>query len=124
MAYRRHWRDYKSSSGRRPVKEYLSELNRDERADVGAAMSDVKINGLSAARHLRDDIYEVRAESATRSFRILFATEGRFKQVLLAVVAFSKKTSEDAAWADLARREAVGRLAKTQRQAIALELLP
>lgn len=55
-------------------------------------MDEVKSGGLQVARHLREDIYEVRAESSTQSFRVLFAAEGRYKQVLLAVVAFSKKT--------------------------------
>jgi phage-related protein len=55
-------------------------------------MQEVRLDGLKAARHLRGDVYEVRAESATRSFRILFATEGRYNQVLLAVAGFVKKT--------------------------------
>jgi phage-related protein len=90
--FQRQWRNYRSASGRRPVKEFIAELSDEEAADVAIAMSEVKIEGLPAARHLRGDIYEVRAESATRSFRILFATEGRFSQVLLAVGAFSKKS--------------------------------
>jgi len=47
-----------------------------------------------AARHLRGSIYEVRTETATRSFRILFAPEGRFGQVLLSLSGFMKKTQK------------------------------
>jgi phage-related protein len=90
--FQRQWRDYRSASGRLPVKEFISELSDEEAADVAVAMAEVRVEGLPTARHLRGDIYEARAESAHRSFRILFATEGRFGQVLLAVVAFSKKT--------------------------------
>lgn len=93
-SFRRQWRDYTSESGRRPVREFIAGLTDDEAADVGAAMAAVKKKGLQAARHLRGDIYEVRAESATQSFRILFAAEGRFNQVLLSVVGFSKKTQK------------------------------
>lgn len=57
-------------------------------------MKDVQKNGLVAARHLRSEIYEVRAESARNSYRVLFATEGRRNRVLLALVAIPKKTQK------------------------------
>jgi phage-related protein len=43
---------------------------------------------------LRGDIYEVRADAPTRSFRLLFSAEGRFSQVLLSLAAFAKKTQK------------------------------
>jgi phage-related protein len=55
-------------------------------------MKEVAREGTYAARHLRDEIYEVRASADTRSFRVLFANEGVQSQVLLALVAFTKKT--------------------------------
>lgn len=57
-------------------------------------MKDVVKRGLSAAKHLRGDIYEVRADAATRSFRVLFSTEGRYSQVLLSLSAFEKLTQK------------------------------
>ena len=57
-------------------------------------MKEIANIGLEAARHLRGDIYEVRAEGQTRTFRVLFAGEGRFSQVLLSLVAFVKKTQK------------------------------
>jgi putative component of toxin-antitoxin plasmid stabilization module len=65
-------------------------LSDDEAAAVVAGLKDVARNGLGAARHLRGDIYEVRIEARVRSFRVLFAVEG--KHVLLALSAFVKKT--------------------------------
>lgn len=50
--------------------------------------------GTAAARHLRGDIYEVRADAATRSFRLLFSCEGRFSQVLLALSVYEKRTQK------------------------------
>lgn len=67
-------------------------LSDDDRAEVSIAMGEVRLEGLTAARHLRGDIYEVRATGAQEEFRILFATEGNFSQVLLSLEAFSKKT--------------------------------
>ena len=92
--YKRQWRPYKTVGGADPVGAFLDELTDEELAQVAAAMLDVKNSGLPAAKHLRGDVYEVIADGPTRSFRVLFAAEGRYGQVLLAVVAFSKKTQK------------------------------
>lgn len=38
-------------------------------------MKDVEVNGLAVARHLRGDIYEVRADGRQATYRVLFARE-------------------------------------------------
>lgn len=91
---RRQWRDYRTRAGGRPVKAFLDDLTDDEVAAVVAAMKEVAERGLVAAKHLRGDVYEVRADAATRSFRVLFATEGRYSQVLLSLSAFEKRTQK------------------------------
>lgn len=90
--HRRHWRFYRTAAGGKPVDDLLDQLEADEALEVAAAMADVRKNGLLAAKHLRGDVHEVVADGPRRTFRILFATEGRYSQVLLAVVAFAKKT--------------------------------
>lgn len=90
--YRRQWRDYRTRSGRRVVRAEIMALPTPDRAAVTAAMADVAKSGKKAARHLRGEIYEVRAEGADVIYRLLFATEGRYSQVLLALVFFVKKT--------------------------------
>lgn len=57
-------------------------------------MKDVQANGLVAARHLRGDAYEVRAEVRQTSYRVLFATEASRGQVLLGLSGFKKKTQK------------------------------
>lgn len=89
---KRRWRFYETRAGRRPVKEFLDGLSDDDAAAVAAEMHDVVVQGLREARHLRGDVYEVRAEGDRLSIRVLFAPEGRRGQVLLALEAFSKKT--------------------------------
>lgn len=91
---RRQWRDYRTASGGRPVKDFIGKLTDEEAAAIVAGMKDVRGRGLIAARHLRDDIYEVRADAPTRSFRLLFATEGRYSQVLLSLSVFEKRTQK------------------------------
>lgn len=93
---RRRWRFYRTAAGATPVRDFLtgSTLPVGDRDEMLAAMKDVQVNGLVVARHLRGDIYEVRATGARASYRVLFATEGARSQVLLAVSAFSKKTQK------------------------------
>jgi phage-related protein len=89
---KRRWRDYQTEGGKRPVKEFISELSDIDAAAVAAAMKDVQISGLSVAKPLRGDIYEVVADGDRQTFRVLFSSEGEHDQVLLALEAFSKKT--------------------------------
>src|SRR5436190_19584500 len=89
---KRRWRDYRTAAGRRPVKDFFDQLSDADAAAVVAAMQEVQRLGLAAARHLRGDIYEVRAEGDRQIFRVLFATEGRSAQILLSLEGFSKKT--------------------------------
>ena len=55
-------------------------------------MKDVQVNGLEAARHLQGELYQVRADGRQATYRVLFATEGARRQILLGLSAFSKKT--------------------------------
>lgn len=92
--YKRQWRDYRTRSGRRLVRAEIMALPSADRASVTAAMADVAKSGKKAARHLRGEIFEVRAEGGDVMYRLLFATEGRYSQVLLALTFFVKKTQK------------------------------
>lgn len=74
------------------MKAFVDELTDEEVAAIVAGMKDVAERGLLAGRHLRGDVYEVRADASTRSFRVLFAAEGSRGQVLLSLSAFEKRT--------------------------------
>ncbi len=76
------------------MKEFLDDLPDEDAAAIAAAMKDVLVSGLAVARHLRGDIYEVRADADRVIYRILFATEGRYSQVFLALEGFKKKTQK------------------------------
>jgi phage-related protein len=93
-APKRRWRDYVTAAGARPVKDFLDRLGDFDAAAIAAAMREVERSGLRAAKHLRGDVYEVIADGERQSFRVLFAPEGRHKQVLLALEGFSKKTQK------------------------------
>ena len=89
---RLRWRDYRTEKGRRPVREFIASLTLTEAVEVLAAMHDVATRGLTVARHLRGDLYEVRVFTDSRDFRILFAQEAKF--ILLSLSAFKKRTQK------------------------------
>src|SRR5687767_8975838 len=89
---RLRWRDYRTGVGSRPLKMFMDCLTDDEAASVVAAMKEVAELGLPCARHLRGEIYEVRADAGQRSFRVLFAQETKF--ILLSLAGFQKKTQK------------------------------
>lgn len=104
-AHKRQWRDYRTAAGGRPVHKFLMELPDEERASIVAAMKEVQRDGLSSAKHLRGDLYEVKADTADKFFRVIFAAEGRYNHVLLSLEAFAKKTRKTPpAKLDLAQR--------------------
>jgi phage-related protein len=92
MAHR--WRHYETASGKRPVLEFIRKVPDGDKAAILAAMQEVRREGTRAARHLRGELYEVRADGERVIYRILFAREGTHRQILLSLVAFNKKTQK------------------------------
>lgn len=84
------WRDYRTASGARPVNDFIRGLPDEHVIEVVAAMREVARSGLTVARHVRGEVYEVRVESHRQAFRILLARETAF--ILLSLSAFQKKT--------------------------------
>ncbi len=88
---KRRWRDYRTASGRRPVKEFLDGLSDRDAAEVVAVMDEVVKRGIRTAKHVENDLYQIVADGERETFRILFAQEGAHDQVLLSLEGFSKK---------------------------------
>ncbi|MDO8176985.1 MAG: type II toxin-antitoxin system RelE/ParE family toxin [Undibacterium sp.] len=83
---------YKSEMGSEPVKEWLLDLTKIDRRQVGGEISYVQFKwpiGKPQVDHLRGAIWEVRTTLKTRIARVLFAVEGN-EMVLLH--GFIKKT--------------------------------
>ena len=74
------------------MKEFIGSLSDEEAAEVVAAMREIREEGLTAARKVRGDIWEVRADGNRVIHRVLFAPEGHRGLVLLALAGFTKKT--------------------------------
>ena len=90
--HERQWRDYRTANGARPIKDFLLALPDGDRAAILEEMEYIRKHGRSVARHLRGDIYEVRATYNTKAYRILFACERHFHHILLSLEGFQKKT--------------------------------
>lgn len=88
------------------MQDFLDGLPTGDADDILTSLADVRRNGLRVARHLRGPIYEVHVTTAHARYRVLFATEGRRSQVLLALDAFAKQTqrTQPAAFALAERR--------------------
>lgn len=91
--YRRQWRFYRSVAGSEPVREFLDGLSDEDSAAIAAAMRDVRNAGRGHVdvNHLRGDIWQIEVDGKRVIYRLLFAEEGRFSQVLLALEIVNKK---------------------------------
>ncbi len=91
--YRRQWRFYRSAAGREPVRQFLAQLSDEDAAAVAAAMKEVRDAGRSHVdvNHLHGEIWQIEVDGQSVIYRLLFAEEGRFGQVLLALVIVNKK---------------------------------
>jgi phage-related protein len=91
---KRRWRFYETSAGRKVVREQLDALDADHAAEITAAMAEVRREGRRAAKHLRGDVWEVKADYKGLAYRVLFAEEGDEGHVCLALELFTKKSQK------------------------------
>ncbi len=88
---------YFTGSGQKPVKKFLEkELNRDEEAEVRAAITDLEIQGHKARRplsdHVKGKIREIRARLKKNRYRVLYYF--CYKKYIVLLHGIKKKTSE------------------------------
>jgi phage-related protein len=74
------------------VDKEIDDLSDEDAVSLHAQLRIVQQDGLKAARHLVEDIYEVEAHGIDNSYRLLFSSEGKKGRVLLAVVLHEKHT--------------------------------
>ncbi len=92
---RRQWRFYRTASGQEPVREFLWDrhLPDEDAAAIAAVMTEVRNAGRAHpdVNHLRGDIWQLEVRGRSAIYRLLFAEEGRYQQVLLALEVVNKK---------------------------------
>lgn len=75
------------------MREFLDQLFDEDSVAVAAAMKEVRNAGRAHidVNHLRGDIWQIEIDGQSVIYRWLFAEEGRFSQVLLALEIVNKK---------------------------------
>ena len=86
---------YATSAGREPVREWLRELDRDERREIGADVLAVQKGwplGLPLCRSLGNGLWEVRSTLPSRRIaRVIFAVDA---ETIVLLNGFIKKTQK------------------------------
>jgi len=72
------------------VGEYLRDLSAEDRRALTGALQLIRESGVRGSRHLRGDLYELRAQTAGAHYRLIFCQVSR--SVLLALLAYDKNT--------------------------------
>ncbi len=88
------WRFWENGRGNQVIADEIKRLPDEDAISIHAQMIIVRQEGLKAARHLVDDIYEAEAHGIDRSYRLLFTSEGTKGRILLALVLLEKKTQK------------------------------
>ena len=86
---------YATSAGREPVREWLRELDRDDRREIGADVLAVQKGwplGLPLCRSLGNGLWEVRSTLPSRRIaRVIFAVDA---ETIVLLSGFIKKTQK------------------------------
>ena len=93
------------------MKAFLDELADAEVAAIVAGMKEVAERGLVAAKHLRGDIYEVRAEAPSRELPLALLGRGPVRAGAAFTVGLREEDAEDPSAGARARGEAAAGLA-------------
>ena len=88
------WRFWENGRGDKVIADQIDALNDEDARSIQAQMIIVRQDGLTAARHLIEDIYEVEAHGVDQHYRLLFSSEGRKGRILLAMVLLEKKKTQ------------------------------
>jgi phage-related protein len=110
-------RFYRSNTGREPVREWLKQLDAEDRKVIGEDIKDVEFSwpiGMPLVRALGRELWEVRSNLRQgRIARVLFCVE---KECMVLLHGFIKKTSKTPkAELDLALRRKKGEGAYEER---------
>lgn len=88
---------FKTAIGNEPVKEWLLELRKLDRATIGGDIRTVQIGwplGMPLVRKMESDLWEVRSIITDGIARVLFTLEGDYMVLLHGFVKKSQKTPQ------------------------------
>ena len=85
---------YRNETGNEPVREWVRELPREARHEMGADLLYVQAfwpTGMPRVRSLGDGLHELRTTAACGEYRLFFCVEGT---TIVVLHGFQKKTQE------------------------------
>jgi phage-related protein len=86
---------YQTDSGKEPVRDWLKELNKDDRKVIGEDIKTVQFGwplGMPLVRKLEKGLWEVRIQLESRIARILFTSHNGTMVLLHGFIKKSQKT--------------------------------
>ena len=97
---------YRSESGDEPVREWLKELPREDRRQIGEDIKTVQIGwplGMPLIRKIDKDLWEVRTTLESDIARVFFTVDGDYMILLQGFIKKSQKTPQNELKTALAR---------------------
>ena len=97
---------YRSESGNEPVREWLKELPREDRRQIGEDIKTVQIGwplGMPLIRKIDKDLWEVRTTLESGIARVFFMVDGDYMILLHGFIKKSQKTPQNELKTALAR---------------------
>ncbi len=89
---------YRSESGNEPVREWLKELPREDRRQIGEDIKTVQIGwplGIPLIRKIDKDLWEVRTTLESGIARVFFTVDGDYMILLHGFIKKSQKTPQN-----------------------------
>jgi phage-related protein len=97
---------YRSESGNEPVREWLKELPREDRRQIGEDIKTVQIGwplGMPLIRKIDKDLWEVRTSLERGIARVFFTVDGDYMILLHGFIKKSRETPQNELKTALAR---------------------
>jgi phage-related protein len=94
--HKKQWRFYDTETGSKVARNELDALPAHGKAALAHVMKRYRVGETfpGEVKSVGRGIVELRASVGNNQYRLLFAEQGKYSQVLLAVVVFTKKTTK------------------------------
>ena len=89
---------YRSEAGNEPVREWLKDLHRDDKRQIGEDIKTAQLGwplGMPLIRKIDKDLWEVRTRLAAGISRVFFTVDGEYMILLHGFIKKSQKTPQN-----------------------------
>jgi phage-related protein len=89
---------YRSEAGNEPVREWLKDLRRDDKRQIGEDIKTAQLGwplGMPLIRKVDKDLWEVRTRLVCGISRVFFTVDGEYMILLHGIIKKSQKTPQN-----------------------------